>query len=137
MGFKRIEKRQIQENGMSLKLVEFFNNATQDFQQKFLNLFTNIPDELRMPSEVEYIDFTGDDPTYFGRPDITIRFTDGSYFYIEVKTNKNTPFQETQMANVENEGYIGLIKLKGQKPAESFAFLIDKTHMLLSWCKFY
>ena len=48
-------------------------------KKNFVSLFTNRADILD-------IEFTGDTETGYGKPDITIKFANNFYYYIEVKT---------------------------------------------------
>lgn len=115
-----LSQRQILENGMTMKIVEYCNK-NRFFKKEFIALFTD------KASEGACIEFTGNDYTEYGRPDITITFKNGSAFYIEVKTKNATGFTENQ---VNNGGYIKLIEARKQELTESFAYLLNNGHSL-------
>ena len=103
---------------MSFRLVEFCNQ-NDTFKKNFVSLFTN-------KTNLKNIEFTGYSETGYGKPDITITFSDESIFYIEVKTRVLTGFQENQVGS--GTGYSKLIKDHGQSIEDSFAYLLDNNH---------
>lgn len=108
----------INENGMTYKLVEFCNE-NKTFAKNFIALFTDRKDFLS-------IDFTGNTDTGYGKPDITVIFSDNFKYYIEVKTRVHTGFQENQIS--KRSGYEKLIKDNKQKASESLGYLLDNNH---------
>ena len=70
--------------------------------------------------------FTGDTETGYGKPDITIKFANNFYYYIEVKTRFSTGFQENQVNS--KYGYSRLIKDNNQILEESLGYLLDNNH---------
>lgn len=106
------------ENDISNKLVNFCKE-NNTFRRDFVALFTNEKD-------VRDIDFTGNTETGYGKPDITISFSNGFRYYIEVKTRCCTGFQENQTS--EKSGYAKLIKDNNQELKSSMGYLLDNNH---------
>ena len=113
----------LDENEISKRLVEFCNeNIT--FKKNLVALFTDR--QTLNKDEVSKIEFTGNTQTDYGEPDITITFSSGFKYYIEVKTRKSRDFEDNQTA--PNTGYAALIKAKKQKTDESLGYLLDNEH---------
>jgi len=113
----------LDENEISKRLVEFCNeNIT--FKKNFVALFTDR--QTLDKDEISKIEFTGNTQTDYGEPDITINFSSGFKYYIEVKTRKSTIFQENQTTS--KTGYAALIKANKQKLDESLGYLLDNEH---------
>ena len=108
----------LDENQVTQKLVDFCNeNST--FMKCFISLFTE-------KENVKRIEFTGENETGNGKPDITITFKDDSIYLIEVKTRVSTEFSENQVTS--KSGYAKIIKEHKQKLSESMGYLLDPQH---------